>query len=193
MSSSTDIHCWDPFSSWAIASATGLVVVAALSLWGRYFSRTTSLRIYLLVFAGFTLAMAGPLAWQKEHRASIRTENLATLKTFDNEANRLFEESLAVSNADDYTTYRAKADGFSERLEQWVADAMGPKASEILLRHDPRDVNIRFENTLDKDHASAIAAIIQTRENIAALMEARASDKCVKPTPAEHPIPRNPD
>jgi len=193
MSFSTDIHCWNPFSNWAIASATGLVAVAALSLWGRYFSRTTSLPIYLMIFAGFTLAMASLLAWQKEHRESIRAENLATLKAFHNEANRLFEESLTVGNADDYAAYRTKADRFTGRLEQWVADAMGPKASEILLRHDPKDVNINFENTLGKDHASAIVAIIQTRENISALIEAGASNRCVKPTTTEHPIPQNLD
>jgi hypothetical protein len=41
--------------------------------------------------------------------------------------------------------------------------------------------------------AAAIAAIIQTRENIAALIDARASYKCVKPTTAEHPIPQTVD
>ena len=194
MTSSTDIPCWDDlFSSWAIATATGIVAVAALSLWGRYFSRTTSLRIYLMIFAGFALAMASLLAWQKERRESIRAEHLAALKAFHTEANRLFDESLTVSNAADYTVYSAKADGFSGRLEKWVANNMGPRASEILLRHDPKDVNIAFESAIDKDHASAIAAIIQTRENIAALIDARASDKCVKPTTAEHPIRQSVD
>lgn len=194
MTSSTDIPCWDDlFSSWAIAPATGIIAVAALALWGRYFSRTTSLRIYLMIFAGVTLAVASLLAWQKEHRESIRAENLAALKAFDTEANRLFEESLSVNNAADYTAFLAKADGFSGRLERWVANNMGPRASEVLLRHDPKDVNIAFESAIDKDHASAIAAIIQTRENIAALIDAGASDKCVKPTTAEHPIRQNVD
>jgi hypothetical protein len=176
MTSSTDIPCWDNlFSSWAIASATGIVALAALSLWGQYFSRTTSLRIYLMIFAGFILAMASLLAWQKEHRESIRAENLAALKAFGTEANRLFEESLTVDNAADYKAYLAKADGFSGRLERWIANNMGPRASEILLRHDPKDINIAFESAMDKEHASAIAAIIQTRENIAALIDARAS------------------
>jgi hypothetical protein len=193
MTSST-IPCWyDLFSHWAVASATGIVVVAALSLWGRYFHRTASLSIYLMIFAGSTLAMASLFAWQKEHRQAIRVENLAALKAFGTEANRLFEESLTVNNAADYIAYRAKADGFSARLERWVANNMGPRASEILLRHDPKDVNIAFESALHGDHASAIAAIIQTRENITALIDAKASDKCVKPTTAEHPIPQSGD
>jgi hypothetical protein len=194
MTSSTHIPCWgDLFSSWAIATATGVFAVAALSLWGRYFSRTTSLRIYLMIFAGFTLAMAGLLAWQKEHRESIRAEHLAALKAFETEANRLFEESLTVNNAADYTAYMTKADGFSGRLERWIANNMGPRASDVLQRHDPKDVNIIFESAIDKDHELAIAAIIQTRENIVALIDARASYRCVKPTTAEHPLPQNLD
>jgi hypothetical protein len=62
-----------------------------------------------MIFAGFILAMASLLAWQKEHRESIRAENLAALKAFDTEANWLFEESLTVNNAADYTAYLAKA------------------------------------------------------------------------------------
>ncbi len=194
MTSFTDITCWNnPFSSWAIASATGVVAVAVLSLSGRYFSRVTSLRIYLMIFAGFTLAMASLLAWQKEHRESIRAENLAALKAFDAEANRLFDESLTVDNAADYKAYLAKADGFSGRLERWTANNLGPRASEIVLRHDPKNVNTAFESAIDKDHASAIAAIIQTRENIAALIDAKTSNRCVKPTAAEHPFPPNLD
>jgi hypothetical protein len=193
MALSSDIRCWDPFSSWAIATATGIAAIAALSLWGRYFSRITSLRIYLVIFTVFTLSIASLLAWQKEHRELIQTESLATLKAFDTEANRLFEESLTIENAAGYTAYLAKAEGFSGRLQSWVADNMGPRASEILQRHDPKDVNMAFESTIGKDHASAIVAIIQTRENIAALIEARASDKCVKPTTVEHPIPQSVD
>ncbi len=191
MTSSTEIPCWDDLvSSWAIVSATGIVAVAALSLWGRYFSRTTLLRIFLMILAGFTLAVASFLAWQKEHPKSIRAENLAALKAFNTEANRLFEESLTVNNASDYTAYLAKADGFYGRLERWVANNMGPRASEFLLRYDPKDVNIAFGRAIDKDYPSAIAAIIRTRGNIVALIDARASDKCVKPTTAEHPIPQ---
>ena len=193
MALSSDIRCWDPFSSWVIAAATGTAAMAVLSLWGRYFSQTTSLRVYLMIFTGVILLMASLLAWQKEHRELIRAENIATLKTFDAEAKRLFEESLTVDNAADYTAYLAKADDFSGRLERWVANNMGPRASEILLRHDPKDVNIVFESTIGKEHASAIVAIIQTRENIAALIEARASNRCVKPTTAEHPIPQSLD
>lgn len=191
MMSFTDIPCWDLFSNWVIALAAGIVVMAALGLWGKYFSRTTSLRTYLMIFTGFALSMASLIAWQKEHRELIRAENLATLKAFDIEANRLFEESLTVSNPADYKAYLAKADSFSGRLERWAANNMGPRASEILLRYDPKDVNISFESTTSKEHASAIVAIIQTRENILALIEAGASDKCVKPTTTEHPIPQN--
>jgi hypothetical protein len=187
----TDIRCWDVFSTWAAALATGIVVVAVLGLWGRYFSRTISLRVYLVIFSAFTLLMASLFAWQKERRQSIRAENLATLKTFNAEANRLFEESLNVDTPDDYTTYSAKADDFSARLERWVADNMGPRASGILLRHDPKDTNITLENTISQDQASAIVAINQTRENIATLIEAGASDRCVKPTATEHPLTRD--
>jgi hypothetical protein len=186
----TDIHCWDDLlSSWAIASATGIVALATLCLWGRYFSLTTSLRIYLMIFVGLTLATASLLAWQKEHRESIQAENIASLKAFNTEANRLFEQSLAVNSAVDYTAFLAKADGFSVRLERWVGDNMGPRASEILLRHDPKELNVAFESAIDKDHASAMATIIQTKENIEALIEAKVSDKCVKPAMAEHPFP----
>jgi len=189
MAFSTDIPCWNVFSSWAVALATGIVVVTALGLWGRYFSRTISLRIYLVIFTGFTLLMASLLAWQKEHRELIRAENLATLKAFATEANRLFDESLTVNSANDYRAYSANAEVFSRRLERWVADNIGPRASEILLRHDPKDINMTFESATSKDHASAIVAIIQTRENIATLIEAEASYKCVKQTTTEHPIP----
>ena len=67
--------------------------MAALSLLGRYFPQITSPRIYLVVFTGFTLSTASLLAWQKVHRESIRAENLASLKAFDTEAKRLFDES----------------------------------------------------------------------------------------------------
>jgi hypothetical protein len=183
-----DIPCWDDlFGSWAIALATGIVAAAALSLWRQYFYRRASLRVYLMIFVGLTLAVISLFAWQKEGRASHRAENLMALKAFNNEANRLSEESLTVNNAPDYAAYLAKAEDFSGRLEGWVANNMEPRASEILLRHDPKDVNTAFESAMDKDHASAIAAIIQTRENISALINAGASDKCVTPTTGEHP------
>ena len=184
----TDIRCWDVFSTWAAALATGIVVVTVLGLWGRYFSRTISLRVYLVIFSAFTLLMASLFAWQRERRESIRAENLAMLKTFNAEANRLFEESLTADSSDDYAAYSAKADDFSARLQRWVADNMGSRASGILLRHDPKDTNITFENTISKDQASAIVSINQTRENIAALIEAGARDRCVKPTAREHPL-----
>jgi hypothetical protein len=191
MMSFPEILCWDYlFSSWAIAAAAGVVAVVTLSLW-RYFSPTTSFRIYLAV-VGLTLGTASLFAWQK-YRESIRVENLSVLKTFDAEADRLFEESLTINNAADYTTYQAKADGFSARLEGWVANNMGPRASEVVLRHDPKGVNVAFDGAIGKNHALAMSEIIQTRENIAALIGARASDKCVKPTTAEHPIPKNLD
>jgi hypothetical protein len=66
---------------------------------------------------------------------------------------------------------------------------MGSSASEIPERRDPKDVNVAFKSALNKDHATEIAAIVQTRENIEALIDAGASDKCVKPTTAENPIP----
>jgi hypothetical protein len=187
----TDIRCWDVFSTWAAALATGIVVVTVLGLWGRYFSRTISLRVYLAIFIAFTLLMASLFAWQKERRESIRAENLVVLKAFKAEANRLFEESLNVETPDDYAAYSAKADDFSARLERWVADNMGSRASGILLRHDPKDTNMTFENTMSREHASAIVAINQTRENIATLIEARASDRCVNPTATEHPLTRD--
>ena len=187
----TDIRCWDVFSTWAAALATGIVVAAVLGLWGRYFSRTISLRVYLVIFSAFTLLMASLFAWQRERRESIRAENLATLKTFNAEANRLFEESLTADSSDDYAAYSAKADDFSARIERWVADNMGPRASGILLRHDPKDTNITFESAMSRDQASAIVAINQTRENIETLIEAHASDRCVKPTATEHPLARD--
>jgi|SRR5579863_1755074 len=193
MALSTDIHCWNVFGSWAMASATGIVVVAALALWGKYFSRSISLSVYLVVFIGFTLSMASLLALQKDRRELSRTENLAMLKAFNSEANRLFDESLTLNDSAELAAYTARADGFSERLERWVGDNIGPRASEILLRHDPKAANMTFENTMGKDHASAIVAIIQMRENIAALIEAVASDRCVKPTTKEHPIPQSVD
>jgi hypothetical protein len=65
---------------------------------------------------------------------------------------------------------------------------MEPRASGILLRHDPKDTNITFESTMSRDQSSAIVALNQTRENIETLIEAHASDRCVKPTATEHPI-----
>jgi len=193
ISSLPDVHCWNLLGNGVLALAAGIVAIAALTLLGRYFRKSTSARIRLTVFMGFVIAAAILLGWQTENRESIEAENLATLKTFDAEANRLFEQSLRISNADEHAAYLAKADSFAQRLERWVAKSMGPKASEVLQRHDPKHVNMNLESTLDKEHASAVVAIVQTRENIAALIEAGASDKCVKPMKVEHPIPNNPD
>ncbi len=93
MAFSTDIQCWDAFGSWAIASASGIVIVAALGLWGHYFSRSIRLLTYLVVFTGFTLSIAGLLGLEKQYRELIAAENLATLRAFNSEADRLFEES----------------------------------------------------------------------------------------------------
>jgi hypothetical protein len=192
-SSLPDIHCWNLLGNGVIALAAGFVALVALTLLGRYFPEITSARIRLTAFIGFVLAAASLLSWQTGKRELMEAENLAILKAFDAEANRLFEESLRVSNADEHAAYMAKADLFEGRLERWVAESMGPKASEILQRHDPKHVNMNLESTVDKNHASAVVTLVQARENIAALIEAGASDKCVKPTTVEHPIPNNPD
>ncbi len=170
--------------------AIAIAAIAMLGLFGQFFPGVGSPRIRLMIFAGLVLFTASLIAWQKHHREFLDAEHLSVLRAFDTEANRLFEESLLVSNADEYSAYLAKADSFAKRLERWVAETMGPKASEILQRHDPKHVNMNFESTLDKEHASAVVTAVQTRENIAALIEAGASDKCVKPTTLEHPIPQ---
>ena len=185
--------CWgDLFSGWAIALAAGFVAVAALILWQLFFSRTVSNR-WLMVFAGFTVAVAGLFAAQQAHRGAVHAQNLAALKAFDNEANQLLEDGLALDNAADKAAYRARADGFSAKVQRWIADNMSPQASEIVRRQDPKDVNVGSDSAMDKQHASTTAEIIQTRKNIAALRNAGASDKCVKPTEPEHPIPVTPD
>lgn len=186
--------CWgDLFSGWAIALLAGFVAVAALLLWLLFFSRMVSNR-WLVVFAGFTIAMACLFAGQQVHRGEVHAQNLAALKAFDSEANQLLEDGLALDNAGDKAAYQAKADGFTVRVQTWVEGNMGPKASEVVLRHDPKDVDIGSESdVMDKDHASTTASIIQTRKNIAALREAGAADKCVKPTEPEHPLPVTPD
>ena len=190
MASSTTVPCWDKiFSVWAIALAAGLFLVAAMILWWAYFSRTASSRSYLAICVGFAVGMSGLVVW-KEHQESIRTENLARLKAFDSEADELFQESLNLNNDTDYPVYQAKADDFSRRLEAWVADNLGPRASDVLHRYDPKNVNIAFESALHKNHESSLAAINQTRENLTALIHAGASDKCVTPIPPEHPMPR---
>ena len=188
MTSSTKIPCWDQiFGVGTIAAAGGLVTAAALILWWAYFSRMTSRRFLLGVCVSLTFTVVGLLIW-REHRESVRAGNLVALKAFDSEADQLFQESLGVNSADDYSVYQAKADGFSKRLDTWVADNLGPRASDVVHRHDPKDVNIAFESALDKNHESSIAAISQTRENIVALLDAGTSDKCVRPTASEHPM-----
>ena len=146
-------------------------------------------RFFLGVGVALAFTIVGLLVW-REHRESVRATNLAALKAFDAEADQLLEEGLGVNSADDYSAYQAKADGFSKRLETWVADNLGPRASDVVHRHDPKDVNIAFESALDKNHESSIAAISQTRQNIVVLIDARTSDKCVRPTASEHPIPQ---
>lgn len=190
MTSSTRFPCWDQiFGVWTIAAVAGLVAAAAPILWWAYFSRITSQRAFLGACAGLAFTIVGLLAW-REHGESVRAENLVTLEAFNSEADQLFQEGLGVNSADDYSAYQAKADGFSRRLETWVADNLGPSASDVVHRHDPKDVNIAFESALDKNHESSIAAISQTRENIVALLDARTSDKCVRPTASEHPMPQ---
>ena len=71
-----------------------------------------------------------------------------------------------------------------------MTDNLGPRASDVVRRHDPKDVNVSLESALDENHESSIAAISQTRENIVALVDAGTSDKCVRPTASEHPIPQ---
>lgn len=189
MSSSVGIHCSELFSSWIIATAIAIFAVAMLSLW-RYFSRTTSLRIaHLAIFVGFGSGLLGLLAWQM-HRDSIRAENLAALKAFHDEAGRLLEESLSSNNVADYKTQRTKAEMFSEKVEKWAANNIGPRASDILQHHEPTDVGVKSESATDKDQQSAITENLQTREKIAALIDARARDRCVRPRTTEHPVPQ---
>ena len=184
----TTVPCLDKiFGVWAIALAAALVMAAALILWWAYFSRTASLRSYLTICVGLAVAMTGLLAW-REHQESIRARNLAVLKAFDSEADQLFQESLDLTKDTDYPVYQAKADSFSKRLDTWVAENLGPRASDILRRQDPKNVNIAFESALDKNHESSLVGINQTRENISALIHAGASDKCVAPTRPEHPV-----
>jgi hypothetical protein len=191
MTSATKIPCWDQiFGVWSIAAVAGVVAVAALILWWVYFRRIASPpRFLLCVCVGLAFTIVGPFVW-REHRESVRTENLLALSAFNSEADQLFQESLHVNSPDDYSAYQAKADGFSRRLERWVADNLGSRASDVLRRHDPKDANIAFESALDKNHESSIAVIHQTKENIAALLAAGSSDKCVKPMASEHPIPQ---
>lgn len=190
MALSSAVPCWDKiFSVWAIASAAGLFLAAAMMLWWAYFSRTAFSRSYLAICAGFAVAMAALVVW-KQHQESIRIEKLAALRAFDSEADQLFEQSLNLTHDTDYPVYQAKVDDFSRRLETWVADNLGPRASEVLHRHDPKNVNIRFESALDKSHETSLAEINQTRENLTALIDARTSDKCVTATPLEHPVPQ---
>jgi hypothetical protein len=190
MTSSATVPCWDNiFSVWAVALAAGFVLAAAMILWWAYFSRTASSRSYLAMCLVFAVAMAG-LVVRKEHQQSIRTEDLAALKAFDAEADQLFQESLNLNNDTDYPVYQAKADDFSRKLDTWVADKLGPRASDVLHRHDPKNANIAFESALDKNHESSLATIHQTRENLTALIDAGASDKCVASTRPEHPVPQ---
>lgn len=191
MTPSPTVACWDKFFSvWSLSSASGFVVVAALMLWWAYFSRTRWSRSYLAICAVFAIAVVGLIVW-KEHQETIRAGNLPALKAFNAEADQLFEESLRLDNDTDYPVYRAKADEFFQRLETWVATNLGPRASDVLRRNDPKNTDIAFESALDENHESSMTRIHQTRENLAALIGAGASDKCVKPTAPERPVPRS--
>ncbi|WP_298255897.1 hypothetical protein [Bradyrhizobium sp.] len=190
MTSSTTVACWDKiFSVWALSLAAGIVMVGALAVWWAYFSRTTWSRSYLTVCVGLAVAMTGLIVW-KDHQQSIRARNLPTLKAFNAEADQLFEESLRLDDDTDYPVYRAKADDFFKRLETWAADNLGPRASDVLRRDDPKNADNTFESALDKNHESSMTRIHQTRENIAALIGAGASESCVKPTAPELPVPQ---
>lgn len=184
------VACWDKsFSAWAIGLAAGVVLIAALAVWWASVARTDWSRNYLAICAAFAVAMTGLLVW-KSHHESIRTRDLAALKAFNAEADQLFDESLRLDNDTDYPVYRAKADDFFKRLETWVAENLGPRASDVLRRDDPKNADIAFETALDESHESAMTRIHQTRENLAALIGAGASDKCVKPTARELPVPQ---
>ena len=190
MTSSTTLACWDKiFSVWAISTAAGIVMVAALILWWAYFSGTIWSRSCLAICVGLAVAMTGLIVW-KDHQESIRARNLPALKAFNSEADQLFEESLRLDNDTDYPVFRAKADDFFKRLDTWAADNLGPRASDVLHRDDPKNADIAFESALDENHESSMTRIHQTRENIAALIGAGASDKCVRPTAPELPVPQ---
>jgi hypothetical protein len=189
MASST-VACWDKiFSVWAVAPAASFVLVAALAVWRIYFSSAVWSRSYLSICAAFAVAMTGFLVW-KGHEESIRTRDLAALKAFNAEADQLFDESLRLDNDTDYPVYRTKADDFFKRLETWVADNLGSRASDVLRRDDPKNADIAFESALDESHRTSMTRIHQTRENLAALIGAGASDRCVKPTAPELPVPQ---
>ena len=189
MTSLVGIACWDNQFNWVLASAAIIAAMAALCL-RQYFFPNARLRSTLLIFAGLVFAAVSLFAWQDARE--LRGEKLAALKRFNAEADRLFEESVHIDN-DDYAAYRTRVDGFSAKVEDWVASNVGPQASDIVRRHDPKDANVELENATDKNQAAAIVDIVQTREKIAALVKAGASDICVKPTTSEHPLPKNLD
>jgi len=184
------IACWDNKFNWVLASAAIVAATAALCL-RQYFFPAARLRSTLFIFAGLVFAAASLFVWQAA-RENLRGEKLDALKRFNAEADRLFEESIHINN-EDYAAYRTRVDGFSAKVEDWVASNVGPRASDIVRRHDPKDANVELENATDKNQAAAIVDIVQTREKIAALVKAGASDICVKPTTSEHPLPRNLD
>jgi hypothetical protein len=191
MVSLAGVPCWDHLlNNWVLASAAIVAATAAFCL-RPYFFPVARLRTRLFIFAGLVFAAVGLFAWQ-DAREDLRAEKLDALKRFNAEANQLFEESLHVGH-DDYAAYRMRVDGFSAKVEDWVASNVGPRASDIVRRHDPKDANVGLENAADKNQAAAIVDIVQTREKIAALVKAGASDICVKPTTSEHPLPRNLD
>jgi predicted Kef-type K+ transport protein len=61
----------ESIQSWAIALASGIAAMAALSLLRRYFSQITSLRIHLKIFTGLALSTASLLARRSFNREQI--------------------------------------------------------------------------------------------------------------------------
>jgi hypothetical protein len=189
MTSSAGIPCWDHLlNNWVLASVAIVAAVAALCL-RQYFLPTARLRIFLFIFAGSVLAAASLFVWQGPGE-NLRAKKLDVLKKFNAEADQLFKESL---NNGDYAVFRTRISGFSAKVESWVERNIGPQASDIVRRHDPKDANVEPEIATDKNPPAGIVEIIQTREKVAALINAGASDICVKPTTMEHPIPKNLD
>jgi hypothetical protein len=185
------VSCVDDLSSvWALVSTAGVTAIIGSAVLLVDF-RSTALRRLLAACAAFSALIAVILTWQ-QYRSLFQAQNIASLQAFGAEADQLLEEGLKAPDADS-PSYRARADDFSGRLENWVALNIGPRALDIVRHHDPKDVNIGLENPTDYGRASSITQIAQTKEKIAALVDAKASDECVKPTTSEHPIARSLD
>jgi hypothetical protein len=182
------ISCVDDLSgAWALVSAASISAIVALIVLLIDF-RSTSLRRLLIACAGISALVALVLTWQ-QYRAPVQAQRVAFLRAFGSEADDLLE-GLTAEPGTDSSTYRARADDFSGRLEKWVALNIGPRALDTVRHHDPKDVNIRLENETDNERASSITQIIQTKGKIAELVDAKASDECIKPTTtSEHAFP----